>query len=90
VHYICILPKTSRPHGHSRHDPRPRAPSEEKMAVTPLLTPNNDAFSYFAAVIKGSINPENDLGSLKINMVAMQILEAALKSSKTHKTIFLK
>jgi predicted dehydrogenase len=66
------------------------APNEEKMAVTPLKSPNNDAFSYFAAVVKGSINPENDLGSLKINMVAMQILDAAVKSAKTHKTVFLK
>jgi predicted dehydrogenase len=66
------------------------AKPEEKLDVKPLQNPQNDAFSYFAAVVKGSINPENDLGSLKINMVAMMILDAAVKSAKSHKTIFLK
>jgi predicted dehydrogenase len=66
------------------------APNEEKIAINPLKSPNNDAFSYFAAVIKGSINPDKDLGSLKINMVAMAILDAAVKSSKSHKTVYLK
>ncbi len=66
------------------------AKSEALMDVKPLQNPQNDAFSYFAAVVKGSINPENDLGSLKINMVAMAILDAAVKSAKTHKTVFLK
>lgn len=66
------------------------AKPEENMDVKPLQNPQNDAFSYFAAVVRGNINPENDLGSLKINMVAMAILDAAVKSSKTHKTVFLK
>jgi predicted dehydrogenase len=60
------------------------------MDAIPLQSPNNDAFTYFANVVNGKINPENDLGSLKINMVAMQILDAAVKSSKTGKTIYLK
>ena len=64
--------------------------TEEQVAVIPLISPNNDPFTYLAAVVRGSINPENDLGSLKMNMVAMQILDAAVKSSKNHKTIFLK
>jgi predicted dehydrogenase len=66
------------------------AKPEETMVLNPLQTPYNDAFSYFAAVISGRINPDNDLGSLKINMVAMEILEAAVKSAKTKKTVFLK
>lgn len=66
------------------------APPEEKIAVKPLETPMNDAFTYFAAVARGKIKSENDLGSLKINMVAMEILDAAVKSSKTGKTIVLK
>ncbi|WP_064197498.1 MULTISPECIES: Gfo/Idh/MocA family protein [Emticicia] len=63
---------------------------EEKIAVTPLETPMNDAFTYFAAVARGKVKSENDLGSLKINMVAMEILDAAVKSSKTGKTVVLK
>lgn len=63
---------------------------EEKKDVMPLKSPHNDAFSYFAAVVKGTINPAKDLGSLPINMVVMHILDAAVQSSKSHKTVFLK
>ena len=63
---------------------------EKKIVVKPLETPMNDAFTYFAAVTRGKVKSENDLGSLKINMVAMEILDAAVKSSKTGKTVVLK
>jgi len=66
------------------------ASKEEIIVPKPLLNPRNDAFSYFAAVVRGIINPENDLGSLKVNMIAMEILDAAVKSSKTGKTVDLK
>jgi predicted dehydrogenase len=66
------------------------APKEWIIDAKPLSSPQNDPFSYFAAVVTGSINPENDLGSLKINMIAMEILDAAVKSSKTGKTVWLK
>jgi predicted dehydrogenase len=64
--------------------------TEEKQPVKALSTPRNNAFSYFAAVVSGTINPENELGGLKINMVAMEILDAAVRSAKKHKTVFLK
>lgn len=66
------------------------APPEEKVEVKPLQSPYNDPFSYFAAVVRGKVKSENDLGSLKINMVAMEILDAAVKSAKAKKTIELK
>lgn len=66
------------------------ADPETIINVKPLQSPQNDAFSYFANVVTGKINPENDLGSLKINMVAMEILDAAVKSSKTGKVVMLK
>jgi len=66
------------------------APKESIIDAKALSSPQNDPFSYFAAVVTGSINPENDLGSLKINMIAMEILDAAVKSSKTGKTVWLK
>jgi predicted dehydrogenase len=66
------------------------APAEEKITVKPLESPYNDAFSYFAAVVKGTVKSENDLGSLKINMVAMEILDAAVKSAKEGRTVKLK
>ncbi len=65
------------------------AEPEKSIDVKSLQSPYNDAFSYFANVVTGKINPENDLGSLKTNMGAMEILDAAVKSSKTGKTIFL-
>jgi predicted dehydrogenase len=72
-----------------RNGDRNAAP-EEKIAVKPLNTPYNDAFTYFAAVIRGTVKSENDLGSLKINMVAMEILDAAVKSAKEGRTVRLK
>ena len=63
---------------------------EELIDVKPLTNPFNDAFSYFAAVVTGKVSPENALGSLKINMVAMEILDAARQSVKTNKAVFLK
>lgn len=63
------------------------AEPERNLVVKPLQNPHNDAFSYFANVVLGNINPENSLGSLKINMVAMEILDAAIKSSKTGKVV---
>lgn len=63
---------------------------EEKIIPKSLQQPYNDAFSYFAAVVNGSVNPAGQLGSLDINMTTMAILEAAVQSAKTGKTIFLK
>ena len=63
---------------------------EEKIVPKSLQQPYNDAFSYFAAVVNGSVNPAGQLGSLDINMTTMAILEAAVQSAKTGKTIFLK
>ena len=63
---------------------------EAKVAAPPLKTPYNDPFTYFAAVARGSIRSENDPGSLKINMVAMEILDAAIKSAKSGKVVRLR
>ncbi|HKM94233.1 MAG TPA: hypothetical protein VJY41_11325 [Prolixibacteraceae bacterium] len=54
-------------------------------------TPFNDPFSLFAAVIKNEISLEHfDLSSLENNLVVMKILDAAIKSAKTEKTIEIK
>lgn len=67
-----------------------RNSKEVIVDVKPLVTPYNDAFSYFAAVSQGTISSDNSLGSLSINMIAMEILDAAVRSAKTNKTVFLK
>lgn len=63
---------------------------EKSQALTPLSAPYNDPFSYFAAVIKHEITPNKDLSSLEINQVVVEILDAAVHSAKTGKTIYLK
>lgn len=52
--------------------------------------PFNDPFSYFAAVINQEITVSaNDLSSLENNMIVVEILEAAKKSSKSGKVVKL-
>ncbi|MEZ4775023.1 MAG: Gfo/Idh/MocA family oxidoreductase [Bacteroidia bacterium] len=64
--------------------------AEYKQEEPPLVAPQNDAFSYFAGVIRGNIDPAGSPGSLAVNMVAMEILDAAVKSAAKGKTIYLK
>jgi predicted dehydrogenase len=64
---------------------------ETNMKLDEMPNPYNDPFSYFAAVIKGKIKVNvNDLSSLENNMTVMEILDAAIRSAKKGKTIFLK
>lgn len=67
-----------------------RQSGEEEIETEQLSYPSNNAFSYFAALINGEIDSAGQLGSLEINKVAMEILDAAVKSSKTGKTVYLK
>lgn len=65
--------------------------SEEKMTLTELEKPMNDPFVYFAAVINGDVQVASyDLSSLENNMIVMEILDAAIKSSTLQQTIQLK
>jgi predicted dehydrogenase len=71
-------------------DGNQRDASEQLQALTPLSAPYNDPFSYFGAVIKGEIVPKKELSSLEINQVVVEILDAAVQSAKTGKTISLR
>ncbi|MEN2282433.1 Gfo/Idh/MocA family oxidoreductase [Algoriphagus sp. SE2] len=54
-------------------------------------SPYDDPFTFFKAVILGEIKlSPYDLSSLENNQIVVEILEAAVESSKTHKTVFLK
>jgi len=62
-----------------------------------LLTIDNDKaiaqnpFSFFASVVRGKITlATNDPSSLSLNLVAMEILDCAVQSAKSGKTIYLK
>jgi predicted dehydrogenase len=51
--------------------------------------PQNDPFVYLAAVVHNEIISDDDLSSLKTNMIVVEILNAARKSAKEGKTIYL-
>jgi predicted dehydrogenase len=64
---------------------------EDSFKLKDLEAPLNDPFAYLEAVIRKKIKPEPfDLSSLENNMVVMEILDAAIRSAKTGKTIQLK
>lgn len=64
---------------------------EDSFKLKDLDAPLNDPFAYLAAVVRKKIKPEPfDLSSLENNMVVMEILDAAMRSAKTGKTIQLK
>jgi predicted dehydrogenase len=62
---------------------------ENMIQLQPLEHEQSDVFPYLAAVVKGKIKPKNDLSSLAINAVVVEILSAAVESAKTKKTVFL-
>jgi glucose-fructose oxidoreductase len=62
---------------------------ESQLTAAPLQQPRRDSLHYLAAVLHGEIKPDGDLSSLETNMVVMQILDAALRSAQTSKTISL-
>ncbi|NEU10467.1 Gfo/Idh/MocA family oxidoreductase [Flavihumibacter sp. R14] len=63
---------------------------EQLVKLDPRSEPYNDPFSYLAAVISGRVRPEqNDQYGLPVNVLVVEILEAARESAKQNKTIFL-
>ncbi|GAB5524900.1 MAG: Gfo/Idh/MocA family oxidoreductase [Roseivirga sp.] len=64
---------------------------EQKFLIPGRATPVDDPFAYFAALIRGGLTYDTkSLSSLENNMIVMQILEAAVKSAKTGRTVNLK
>lgn len=62
----------------------------EKRRLDEREDPFNGPFSYFAGVVRGTINvSEKDLSSLENNITVMKILDAARESAETGKTIYL-
>ncbi len=58
------------------HKPADRIPGER------------DAISYFTAMVRGKLKPEG-LSSLEVNVVVVQILEAARESARSRRTVVL-
>lgn len=62
---------------------------EQAYQTSNRPAPYNDPFLYLTAVVRGEIKPQQDLSSLPVNMVVMEILDAARRSAKEGKTIYL-
>lgn len=64
---------------------------EEFIKLDNRKPPFDDPFAFFAAVVKNEIRLEPyDLSSLENNMIVMEILDAAVRSSQSRKTIEIK
>lgn len=64
---------------------------EEYQSVAPPAAPYQDPFAYLAAVVHGEIKVKpTDLSSLQNNMIVVEILEAAKKSAKEGRVVYLK
>ena len=62
---------------------------ETRVMVEPLPGPHDDPFAYLAAVVRGELDPGADLSSLEVNLVVMEILDAAMRSAETGRTVNL-
>jgi predicted dehydrogenase len=63
---------------------------ETSLDFSKLSRPFDDPFAYFKAVVRNEITvSKTDLSSLELNLLVIEILEAARQSSKEHKTIYL-
>jgi predicted dehydrogenase len=64
---------------------------EETQSIPLRPQPYDDAFRFLSAVIRGEITmTDQDLSSLPVNMTAMEILDAASRSAKTGKIVYMK
>jgi len=64
-------------------------PEEQEVTPPPLTGVNADPIAYFAAVVRGDIKPTG-LASLSVNMIVVEILDAAHKSARTGKAVKLR
>jgi len=65
--------------------------AEQSMKLEKREGPFDDPFALFAAVVKNKIKlTAYDPSSLENNMIVMEILDAAIRSAKTKKTIEIK
>jgi predicted dehydrogenase len=63
---------------------------ETQTEAPPPPAPFDDPFAYLTAVVRGEVIPApDDLSSLELNLVVMEILDAAMESSRTGRRIDL-
>ncbi len=61
---------------------------EEEIAAPPLDPRYDDPLSYLTAVVRGEVKPSGS-SSLAINVVVMEILDAARRSAASGETVRL-
>lgn len=66
-----------------------KAKAPEPKTAAPLPAPYGTSVEYFAAVIRGEIDPAGSMSSLETNMIAMEIQEAARISAESGKKVVL-
>jgi predicted dehydrogenase len=66
-----------------------KAEPDTPLTAPPLAGAQRDSLGYLAAVLRGHLQSDGDLSSLETNVVVMQILDAALRSAQSGKTITL-
>ena len=55
----------------------------------PLPVPHDDPFAYLAAVVRDEVDPAGSPSSLAVNLVVMEILDAALRSAREGRAVRL-
>lgn len=74
---------------HIRYRTDPTGPETEEKIPAPQA-PYHDPFLYLAAVIRGKVPiDDKNLSSLEVNMIAMEILDAAKRSAQSGRVIVL-
>ena len=63
--------------------------SERVEQAPGLPSDQRDSLSYLASVLKGKLDPKEDLGSLETNVKVVQILDAAKQSARTGQAVRL-
>jgi predicted dehydrogenase len=64
--------------------------AEKETQAEPPPPPVNEPFAYLRAVVRGEVVPgPTDLSSLPVNLVVMEILDAARQSARTGRTVRL-
>ena len=78
------------------HDLRVRLPegydgfSESQEVLPDRPAPYDNAFAYLAAVVRGEVSvAPTDLSALENNLTVVDILDAAVRSARSGKTIAL-
>ena len=67
---------------------RMRGTAEEHLRLDPRPAPHDDPYAYLAAVVHGEEMPDAALSALPINLLAMEILDAALRSAESGRTVY--